>query len=482
MGQKSSFFKGVSLIAASKYSNIIVGIVITAILSRILTPADFGLVAIATVLISFFYLLSDLGIAPAIIQYRDMEQEDISHLFGWTFWLGVFLSGLFFLSAPIIANFYNQPYLTLICQIMSLQILFATLNIVPNALLMREKKFGIVAVRNVAINICCGLLSVIAALTGVGIFSLLISPVLGGLLNLLVNEYYMKLPIKVLPRVAPIKKIFSFSLYAFLFNFFNYFCRNFDKLLIGKVLPAAELGYYEKSYRLMMLPIGNINGVIDPVLHPFLSELRNDKSQLLNIYNRMNKILVVIAFPIAAFCVVCGRELVLLFFGEQWHQAVPYFTFLAISVAFQISIVSTGAVLQSCYRTDLAFKLGVINSSLAISGLIIAAMVYGSVLAIVIFFDISAFLAAIVTFYTVYRFCFHSSPLPFFKYCIPTLLYFCIVLFIWRVSGIEGINNLFITFTLKIVGWSLFTFVFLQFFTQYRPLYYLTVLKNRLFK
>lgn len=281
------FLKGVAFIAAARYSGILVNLLVTSILARLLLPVDFGVIAISTVFIVFFSFLSNFGIGPAIIQFKQLTQDDFRSIFGMSFWVAVVLAFAFFLLAPLIAFFYEQPILTNICRWLSLQVFFTTFNIVPNSLLLREKKFNIIAYRNVSIQLLCGTLAVWAAFTGWGIYALIITPILSAIITLIVNVYYMKLSIRFKPDIAPMKLIFSYSVYQFLFDLVNYFGRNLDKLIIGKFINVAQLGYYEKSYRLMLMPIENINGVLSPVLLPYLSESQNNLGKILLVYSRM---------------------------------------------------------------------------------------------------------------------------------------------------------------------------------------------------
>lgn len=172
---KKKFFKDVSYIAATKYSGIILSIIITALLARVLTPEDYGNVAIATVFIVFFTMLGDMGIAPAIVQFKKLSKIDIESIFGFSFWVALLLSIGFFFASNFISNYYSQPILSNICKILCGQIFFTVLNIVPNALLTREKKFKTIAIRNVSIQITVGVLAIYFAYQGIGVYALLIA-------------------------------------------------------------------------------------------------------------------------------------------------------------------------------------------------------------------------------------------------------------------------------------------------------------------
>lgn len=136
---KKELLSGVFYTAIAKYSGIIISLVIAGILARLIEPEDFGVVAIATVIISFFGIFSDLGIAPAIIQNKELSENDLSNIFSFTLWLGIGISMIFFLCSWPISHFYQSDTLLSICQLLSLNLFFASANIVPNALLFKGK-------------------------------------------------------------------------------------------------------------------------------------------------------------------------------------------------------------------------------------------------------------------------------------------------------------------------------------------------------
>ena len=137
---------GVFYTSVAKYAGVVVTILVTAVLSRLFTPEEFGVVNIATVIIAFFAIFSDLGIGPAVIQHRDLSRRDLSSIFSLTIWSAVVIALLFFAASGLIASFYDgSAELRDICRILSLNLLFATANIVPNSLVMKDKRFRFVA-------------------------------------------------------------------------------------------------------------------------------------------------------------------------------------------------------------------------------------------------------------------------------------------------------------------------------------------------
>ena len=157
---KKTFITDISFIAVSRYSGIFVGILINAILARLLSPDDYGIVALATVFSAFFNLFTSMGIGPAIIQNRKLTERDLSNIFGFTFWMGLILAVIFFLCSNWIADFYKNKTLISICRWLSLQIFLSSLCIVPEPLLSRQKLFKYVAKRNLSFQVFAGIISI----------------------------------------------------------------------------------------------------------------------------------------------------------------------------------------------------------------------------------------------------------------------------------------------------------------------------------
>lgn len=144
---KKDISNGIFYTAVAKYSGIIVQLLVTAILARLLSPADFGLVAIATVFIAFFNILTDIGIGPAIIQQKDLTENDLDHIYSLTVYMGLLGGSAFYFISWGIADYYHNAQLLYICQLLSIPILMYSANIVPNGLLLRDKKFRFIATR-----------------------------------------------------------------------------------------------------------------------------------------------------------------------------------------------------------------------------------------------------------------------------------------------------------------------------------------------
>ena len=163
MSLKKQVTSGILFTALTKYSGILIGIFVTAFLSRLLTPEEFGIVGLVMVFTTFFNLLSEFGLGPAVIQSKKLNRNDLRSVFTFSVYLAVFFGLVFFLSAPLIAHFYEEPKLIRVTHFLSLAILFNALRIIPGALIMKDLKFKKAALFNIVIQILGGMLAITLA-------------------------------------------------------------------------------------------------------------------------------------------------------------------------------------------------------------------------------------------------------------------------------------------------------------------------------
>ena len=447
---RRQLFSGVAFTAIAKYAGMIISLIITAILSRLLTPSEFGIIAVAMVIITFFGVFSDLGIAPAIIQDKTLDKKDLSNLFSFTVWLAITISFFFFLSSGLIARYYDSPVLKSICRVLSLSLLFNTMSIVPNALLYKDKAFKFLAKRSVAVQFVVGTIAILAAFYGAGVYALLINPVVSAIVIFIITFRRYPQQIRWTLGLSSLRKIFSYSSFQFLFNLINYFSRNLDKLIVGKYLGMSMLGFYEKSYRLMMLPLQNITHVITPVMHPVFSDFQNDLHQLESSYRKVVRLLAFIGFPLSIFLLFTSKELMLLIFGMQWEASVPVFRILSLTVGSQVILSTSGSIFQAAGDTRSLFIAGLFSAILNVVGLLIAVFVFETLSAvawaILISFSINFFQCYIQMYFVTFK----TKMTQFFKIFVsPLILSIILLVVLFLYSNSISINNLLLSLIVK---------------------------------
>lgn len=466
---KKDITKGVFWIAIAKYSGIVIQLLITAILARLISPAAFGTIAVAMVVLYFLNIFADIGIGPAVVQYKQLTKDHLNSLFTLNIYIGIILSLALYLLSETISVYYADNTLELICQLMVLVIFFNTLNVVPNALMRRDKRFRTIALYTVFFQILSGSIAVWGAFHGWGIYALLVSPILTAIGVFLVNYYNYPLRYVVRLNKEAVTMVSSYSAFQFAFSFCNYFSRNIDKLIIGKYFSLTQLGFYDKSYHLMQLPLQNITFVVEPVLHPILSTLQDNTHELSEKNRKLAVIISNISFPVGLILFFCGGELINIIYGGQWDAAIPVFRILALSLPLQMIQSTSGAIYQAAGKTDHMFLNGIINTISTVSGFFFAAFWGRTIEAMAWAWNITLVINFIVSYIILNVMSLNESAFPFFKSLLPQLTN-SIVTFIFVIVFLEFIPkmNVYGALACKVVVISVCTICVASYFKQYK--------------
>ena len=357
--------------AAGKYSKIFLTLIVNAILARILSAEDYGIVAVITVFSTFFTTFSDMGFGSAIIQKKDLTDDDVNNIYSFTVYVSIALMLIFVICSFPIASFYeNRIYISL-GQMLSISLLFNALNMVPNGILNRDKKFISIAVRTVVVYVGSVIITIVLAFVGLRYYALVIQAILTALFTFIWNYATTRPKFHFRFKMESIKKVLNYSGYQFAFNLVNYFSRNLDNLLTGKFMGNAELGYYNKAYTLMLYPVNNLTGVISPVLHPILSDYQKQVDKIYKKYMKIVRLLACIGLYVAPVCFLGASEIVSILFGKNWGASVICFQFLSIAIIPQMINSSAGSIFQAIGNTKLLFTNSCINTCITIVAIII---------------------------------------------------------------------------------------------------------------
>lgn len=472
--------KGVMWTAIGKYAGIGVSIIISMVLARLIAPEDFGVVAIAQVAISFISIISDLGIGAAVIQNKTLTNDDLDSIFTFTILFAVVLCGVVVGVSPGIAAFYDNQKLIPISVMIAVALFFNVVDTVPTSLFMKDKRFKFIAKRDLFFNILGGIISVVYAFLGGGCYALVLAPIIRAICLLVVNLRQYPRRIDWHMHLNPIKKIFSFSVFQMLFNIVNYFSRNLDKLIIGKALSMKELGFYQKSYQLMLMPLQNVTFVITPVLQPFFSDYQNDLNFISEKYLKIIKLVATISVPIGVLLYFTGYEIIYILYGHNWLPSVPAFEILAWSIPLQMVLSTTGSIFQATNQTRMLFISGLVCTCETVVGFIICTLLKGGLEDFAMAWTITNATSFITSFIFMYRIVFHKSSWPVYKqFAHPILNGILIFVFCYLVNLIIGKEHIIITLCLKCIIATICTFLVVSYFKDYdlRKLWHSMVFK-----
>jgi O-antigen/teichoic acid export membrane protein len=335
-------------------------------LARLLTPEEFGLVALTVVFTGFAALFADLGLGAALIQRPDITAEDLD----FVFWLNLCVAGAVtvavILSAPLIAAFYHEPRLRGITQLLGLCPLLGSLGLVPGSLMQKLARFRELAVIDVVAVIVSGGIACWCAYAGCGAMSLIVQ----ALATLVLISAFRLAVVKWHPRFhlnwSKGRRLLPFGSGLLGSNAVNYWLRNGDNLLVGKFCGAVQLGLYARAYSLLMLPVLQVQTVLGPVVFPALAAMQNSKSDLRRVFLFANQAIAVLAFPLMIGLAVVADDFVKVLLGIHWTGSIPIIRVLALVAVGQSIGTTTGWIYMSIGRTDRMLRWVMIASPLLV--------------------------------------------------------------------------------------------------------------------
>ena len=329
------------------------------------------MVSIINVFLIFFNMLVDMGIGPALIQNKTLQKNQIDGVYSFTVLLSVCIAIIFAGLAKPISLFYDNPELVGVTLAMSLALFSSGLNMVPQAVLLKQKRFLEINLAQILSSLSGGSIAVILAWMGFSYYALVINTIVKNMVMFFFTYRKSGLNISKKIQKESLAELYGFSRNQFLFNLINYFSRNLDHFLIGKYISIKALGYYDKAYTLSLYPNQVLTSVITPVIQPVLSAYEEQKQVIKNTYLTISRLLALVGLPLTVFLIFSAEEIILILFGNQWGESVLTFRILAMSIWIQLIMSSTGSIFQSSNRTDLMLLSGVLSTVLNILGIII---------------------------------------------------------------------------------------------------------------
>lgn len=436
-----SFKIGIVYNFISKYSNIVLNLLITSILARLLTPNEFGVVGVVTVFVTFFNMLGDMGVGPAIIQNKELSKSEVEDIFLITVIIGTIVAFIFSIFSNFIARFYGNHVYIEIGKMLSIAIFFYICNIVPVSILYKQKRFKDIAIGSIIINIIVGTIVIILAIKGFSYYTLVFQSILTSLLTFSYNLLLSKVKVSKKINFVAFKKIFNYSKFQFLFNIINYFSRNSDNMLIGKFIGVNALGFYDKAYKLMLYPVQNLTFVITPVLHPILSEYQNNKKIIMEIYIKLVKLLAILGGYFTVICFFGSKEIILILYGKQWLASSVAFQILSVTIIFQMVASSSGVIFQSTGDVDKLFLSGWISAIINVAGILLGIFL-GKIEYVALGIAISFIINFFQTFYILIKYVFEESYLSFLCNFKNIILSMFISMFILSIINVDFKNPL----------------------------------------
>ena len=378
---KKEIIKSSVISFITKYAGAVLQIGISMILARVLSPNEYGVVAIVTVLSSFLALVGQVGMSPAIIQ-NDFEDREIVSLYNISVIFGGILSLAFGFSGRYIAEIYeNDAYISLVI-VLAIALFFDTSVMVPGALLRKQKKFFTIGVIEISASLVSSLFTLIFALMGYSYYALVIGTCVNSIINFVVKWKVSKLSYCLIIDFKPLKRIFSFTIFQLFTNLLTYFSGNIDNLVIGKLFGARDLGIYDKAFIIMRYPLNYLGTAITQVLHPIMSERKNDKDTICHTFVKMSLFMTYFGIISSVFLGFNAENVIFIMFGEKWLEAAPVLRAFSFSIWASMTISLFSSFFQTMGRTDINFYANLLLAINTVVGVVIGAFLKKSLVVV----------------------------------------------------------------------------------------------------
>lgn len=396
---KRQTVKGVIWSGVERFSVQGIQFFIMIVMARLLSPKDYGLVGMLTVFIAIAQTLIDSGFSQALIRKQNRTETDNATVFYFNIAVGFFIYIVFYICAPLVANFYDTPELTDIMRVISLSVVFNSLAVVQRALLTIKLDFKTQAKASLVAALVSGFVGISMAYNGFGVWSIVAQQ----LCNLGLNTTILWVLAKWRPKEtfskSSFKELFSFGSKLLASGLLDTVYRNIYLIVIGKFFTASKLGYYTRAHQFSDFPSSNLTGILQRVTYPVLCKIQDDEEKLTKSYRMFLRLSAFLIFPLMIGLSAISEPFVLLILKEQWLFSATLLQILCIAgMWYPIHAINLN-LLQVKGRSDLFLRLEIIKKITGVFILCITipmgliAMCYGQIVS-------SLFSLVINTFYT----------------------------------------------------------------------------------
>ncbi|MBM4334044.1 MAG: lipopolysaccharide biosynthesis protein [Deltaproteobacteria bacterium] len=349
--------------------------VISIVLARLLAPAEFGLIAILSVFMAVAQSIIDSGFGSALIQKQDVSHVDECSIFYFNIIVGIFVAGLLCLVAPWIARFYNAPLLVFLTRALSLNLVINAFGLIQTSLLSKRIDFKSQFKISFIATAFSGMIGILMAYNGFGVWSLAAQSLSQNLFRTFLLWYLMSWRPSWIFSFLSIQTLFVFGSKLFFAGLLETIFQNIYLVIIGKLFPPADLGFYARARSIEQLPVQNITGTVGRVTYPVFSSMQEDRKRLKSAVRKALLTIAMMIFPVMIGLAAVAEPLVSALLTDKWLPCVIYLQLLcAVGILYPLHAVNLN-VLKAQGRSDLFFKIEVLKKFLVVVAI---AMTYQS--------------------------------------------------------------------------------------------------------
>lgn len=333
-----------------------IGFILSIIIARIVSPSAYGLIVMIQVFLSFSQIFIDGGFVNALIQKKDRTEIDYYTVFIFNMIMAVALYGLFFITAPIIATFYEEPQLTNLTRVIALNMIISSMSIVQRAKLTIELDFKTQTKAGVLSVIISGIIGVVCAYSGLEVWALVIQGLVGQIIATFCLLYLSRWVPKLQFSFDSFKKMFNYGSKLMANNIITNIYINLANLIIGKKYSAADLAFYNRGFTLTQFPSTNIAEVMNRIIFPVLTRLQDDRQKLIEAYEKYLHLSNYIILPLMMLLIVLAHPLIEVLLTDKWLPAVPYIQIYSLNFMLYAFMLQSGNPVAAIGHSGILLK------------------------------------------------------------------------------------------------------------------------------
>jgi len=376
MSLKQKTINGLTWSFIDQFGNQGITFFISIFLARLLTPREFGQIGMITVLIAISQSFINSGFKNALIRKKNCTDIDFSTVFYFNLFTGLFFFFILFFSAPVIGKFFNEPELSPIIQVLGVILIIDSFALIQQTILIKRIDFKLQAKISVISSLGSGVIALIMAFNGFGVWSLVTQRLVRQAFNSIFLWLWNQWKPLLIFDMLSFKEMFGFGSKLLVSGLIDTLYRNIYYLIIGKYFSAQDLGYYTRADSFKSIPSQNLNGIIGRVSYPVLSSIQDDKPRLKVNYQKLIRSTMFITFVLMLGMAAIAEPMIITLIGEKWRPAIVYLQMLCFVGMFYPLHALNLNMLQVSGRSDLFLKLEIIKKILAIPTIIIGVL-YG---------------------------------------------------------------------------------------------------------
>jgi teichuronic acid exporter len=329
---------------------------ITIYVIRILNPADYGLMGMASVLIGFATLFNELGVMPALIQSTHLNDQLIRQLLGFVITSTILMFWVLFLAAPALSAFFDEPRLTPVTRVLALTMVIGGISAVPNALLERDLRFRGISLVEFLSMLLGSLTTLVLAIQGFGVWSLVISNIVSTLIKTIGTLIVSRFRLSPVFALKGLRSMFVFGANITGARVLWYVNSSADVALIGKLLGEQALGVYSVAFQLATLPVSKVFGILNRVAFPAYARLQHDRRQTTDYFVTSVRLSWFVFCPVLWGMSSVSHEFVEVFMGRNWEDAGIVLALVPLIVPFRVISLLMAPLTDGLGRPDIGLR------------------------------------------------------------------------------------------------------------------------------